>query len=83
MQPIVKACQANTADVAGHGPQPILESHQTFLGKRWIAEIGEGALYEYLAATQLARLFGDSPTKLARASNSSMKAPPNPGTFDW
>ena len=33
VQPFVKACQANTAGVAGHGPQPILESHQSFLGK--------------------------------------------------
>ena len=33
VQPFVKACQANTAGVAGHGPQPILESHQFFLGK--------------------------------------------------
>ncbi|WP_198929239.1 hypothetical protein [Marinobacter sp. X15-166B] len=52
MQPIVKAYQASTADVVGHERQPELESHQAFLGKRWIAEIGEGALYEYLAATR-------------------------------
>jgi hypothetical protein len=57
VQPIVKACQASTADVADHGQQPELENHQASLGKRWIAEICEGALYEYLAATQLARLL--------------------------
>ncbi|MFC3680570.1 hypothetical protein [Bacterioplanoides pacificum] len=57
VQPIAKAYQASTADVAGHGQQPELENHQASLGKRWIAEICEGALYEYLAATQLARLL--------------------------
>lgn len=57
VQPIVKACQASTADVAGHGQPPELENRQVSLGKRWIAEICEGALYEYLAATQLARLL--------------------------
>jgi hypothetical protein len=42
----------------------------------------KAALYEGLAASQLAWLFDDEPTKSAGALNSSMKAPPNPGTVD-
>ena len=56
-QPIFKACQASIAVVADDGQPPELENHQVSLGKRWIAEIYEGALYEYLAATRLARLL--------------------------
>src|SRR5690554_7197456 len=56
VQPIVKAYQASTADVADHEQQPEFESHQVSLGKRWIAETREGALYEYLAATRPASL---------------------------
>jgi len=57
VQPIVKAWQASTADVAGHGQPPEFENHQVSLGKGWIAETCEEALYEYLAATRLARLL--------------------------
>tara|TARA_R110001599_G_scaffold262510_3_gene463049 strand:- start:1034 stop:1303 length:270 start_codon:yes stop_codon:yes gene_type:complete len=57
VQPVVKACQASTEDVAGHGQQPEPDNHQASLGKRWIAGICEGGLYEDLAATQLARLL--------------------------
>ncbi|NLY12422.1 MAG: hypothetical protein GXZ10_02260 [Gammaproteobacteria bacterium] len=33
VQPIINACRASTADVAGHEQQPELESHQASLGK--------------------------------------------------
>lgn len=53
---LVKACLANIVGVADHEPQPKLENHCASLGKQWTKEICEGGLYEYLGATQLAKL---------------------------
>ncbi|WP_143069600.1 hypothetical protein [Halopseudomonas yangmingensis] len=56
VQPIVKACQASTEDVAGHVQQPEPGNHQASLGKRWKEGTYEGEPFGYLAATRLAKL---------------------------